>query len=582
MIEAKTDRLYSSSQMPNFVVWDWMREALGLSGTNLLIFAYVFSQSFDGVHYSTTSLSTMEKWFGITRQTISRNLDKMPYVKKMTYMNEEISKFKYNYYRVDMGAVLDICMKQGTSVYNDFMLSYKNILLLKFPEDDKDINTYFDTMLDWHKLNTTTYNIDFRTITTIVDMINNSQISNDTSFNSVLSMVNNGSFNPGYVAIPKTSTTSNSMGALSAPTVCEPPKSTAPGKFKATELFKPVKSKKESKQARLNRERAEMDAMTNEFVLTYGDNNQELLELLNSYLDFRVNSFITPSQWAANLRIFRQVNKSVPEMISGATTALAAGYRKLAYENKKDVAINLHKKERENMVLQFVSEHGDGSKELESILLKYADEVATRKDTSPNQFSVLLKNLHRLCPTLEQKIESVTNAYASNWSALAYANRFSTSTTTSDNVIVDESEKLSFVDKFFSDGFYYLTPEIKDLLIQYIRDTKSGRGMTSGKFKLALDFLRLHKPLETHAITAIKEAILKDTDYLCREDFNDTKQAKQAYQSLENRARNMDRNRKQKAHRYYVEHPDDPRFVNFPDLPRVPTYIDQQCNTYYT
>lgn len=576
MIEAKTDKLHSAPQMPNFVVWNWMREALELSGTNLMIFAYVYSQSFDGVHYSTTSLSTMEKWFGITRQTISRNLERMPYVKKLTYVNPEVNNFKYNYYRVDMEEILKICMNKGTSIYDDFMLSYKNILLLKFPEDDKEIDDYFDTMLNWHKLSNATYTVDFKTITTIVDMLMNSSVPEEKSFRSIIETLSKNNISQGYISDSEVLKDTVSPTDASEPppeisNTVEKPKVT--GKFKATELFKPTKPKKESKQARLNRERAEMDAMTRDFVLTYADNNSELLDILDAYLDFRVTSFITPAQWSANLKLFRKVHKTVPEMISGATTALAAGYRKLAYENQQTIIADNYKFERNNLVKEFVANYGEGNADLESVLLKYSEEVADRKNVTPNQFSVLLKNLHKLCPTTEQKLESVTNAYASGWSALAYANRFNDCTTSSaSNTVIDKDKKLSIIDKFFTDGFYYLTPEIKELLIQYITETKSGRNMSANRFSLSLDFLRLHCPLEEHKITAIKEAILKDTEYLCREDFNDTKQAKKAYNSLENRAYNMDRNRKQTAHRYYMEHPTDPRFVDFPDLPKIPGY----------
>lgn len=585
MVESKTNRIYSNSQMPNFVVWDWMREALGLSGANLMIFAYVFSQSFDGIHYSTTSLSTMEKWFGITRQTISRNLDKMSYVTKLTYVNSEQNNFKYNYYRVDMEAVLALCEKAGTTIYENFMLSYKNILLLKFPEDEKQIDSYFDVMLGWHRATNKEYNVSFQAIAAIVDMLQN--IDDTTSFEEALNNVTHQPVNfitPDIVTAELTNTIPEVEPEEVKPVVTTPEKPVKkPGKFKAMDVLKPAKPKKESKQARRNREHADMIAMTEEFVVMYGENNEELREVLLNYLDYRVSTFITPAQWSANLSIFRKVHKTVSEMITGATTSLAAGYRQLAYENKQVVASDDNKTKRAIVVDKFMTDINETDTTLKELLLKYSNEVATRRDVSPDQFAILLDNLHRICPTTEQKIESVRSAYASNWSALAYVNRFN-NTASTDLDDVDREAKLVVINEFFIKGFYFLTPEIKDLLVQYVTDTKSGRSMSVNKFELALEFLRLHCPTDAGKITAIKSAIFKDTDYLCREDFNDTKQAKQSFMSLENRARSMDRNRQQKAHREYLINPEDPRFKDFPDLStlqKLPTYIDKQCNVHY-
>ena len=62
---------------PTIVVWSWMRTVLNLSGSELLIFSYLYSQTFDDSHKCYTTLSDMSDWFGLTRQTISRNIDKM-------------------------------------------------------------------------------------------------------------------------------------------------------------------------------------------------------------------------------------------------------------------------------------------------------------------------------------------------------------------------------------------------------------------------------------------------------------------------------------------------------------------------
>ena len=46
--------------MPNIVVWSWMREVLQLSGLDLLLFAFLFERTFDGVHKCFDRLTDFE------------------------------------------------------------------------------------------------------------------------------------------------------------------------------------------------------------------------------------------------------------------------------------------------------------------------------------------------------------------------------------------------------------------------------------------------------------------------------------------------------------------------------------------
>ena len=65
------------NSVPNIVMWSWMRTVLRLCGSELLIFSYIFSQTFDSSHRCYACLIDMEDWFGVTRQTISRNIDRL-------------------------------------------------------------------------------------------------------------------------------------------------------------------------------------------------------------------------------------------------------------------------------------------------------------------------------------------------------------------------------------------------------------------------------------------------------------------------------------------------------------------------
>ena len=153
MITVTTDeQLYESKYMPNFVVWEWMRTGLKLSGLSIMLFALIFSQSFDENHACNITLTAMERWFGVTRQTLSRNIEKLPCIKKgISKRNTEGElSYSHNYYYVDMPAIMKICEKVGDTVYDDFMQAYEQILILKFPNDKTQIESYFKQIKSWH------------------------------------------------------------------------------------------------------------------------------------------------------------------------------------------------------------------------------------------------------------------------------------------------------------------------------------------------------------------------------------------------------------------------------------------------
>ena len=84
--------------MPNFIVWNWMMSALKLTGNDILLFAYVYSQSFDNKHYTTVSMTTLASWLGLTRQTVVKHLENLPFVQKYVSQDGSNGFYTFNYF----------------------------------------------------------------------------------------------------------------------------------------------------------------------------------------------------------------------------------------------------------------------------------------------------------------------------------------------------------------------------------------------------------------------------------------------------------------------------------------------------
>ena len=119
------------TMIPNIIMWSWMRTVLKLSGSELLIFSYLFSQTFDSVHKCYTCLSDMTEWFGITRQTISRNIDKLVeknFVSKECLADITNPIIKHNNYSVNTEYITELCENSDYNSYSNFLDSYRMIL----------------------------------------------------------------------------------------------------------------------------------------------------------------------------------------------------------------------------------------------------------------------------------------------------------------------------------------------------------------------------------------------------------------------------------------------------------------------
>lgn len=579
--------------MPNFVIWNWMIKGLDLKGTQLMLFAYIYSQSFDNTHLCRTSLTVMSKWFGLTRQALANNINKMPFIIKEVSQEHNGSGFyTFNYYKVDTHSLLQHCISVGNGVYDDFMLSYKQIMELKFPEDTQQIDDFFGNIMDWHKCSDKDNMDKIQAVATLGDKVQNDPTSYVESvfmdaITNILNRIQVGNIlDKQYV---NTDITTNCSGVTTSPsvtatkTVAQPITPTPTTTTKTTAKkgsriplnlvnTKPTTQKK-TKAERLNEHKLQCLTYLSAFITENCGNNTALESLLVKYLDVRLSKGLTFDQWSIMLDKLKRNSIDVPDMISKVENAVVRNYMDLDYsdttKSNKPIKKTATIESLLNIIDEFVVNYGECNEELKEVLYNYAEDVAYINGVSVAQFKQLLNNLHRNCPQLQDKLISVQDAFAGGWKSFVPVSTHNNKFGTQNNVVVavDMDKKMECIDNYISYSYWYQHPNIKKLLVRYINETCSGKGMTLRQFKDALMYLRLHSPQANDVERGVSEAIMKDTKYLCREDFKDTAQANKAYNSLEDRAHNMERNRRAECEKLKKADPNNPIVANL-ELPK--------------
>lgn len=541
---------------PTIVVWSWMRTVLNLSGSELLIFSYLYSQTFDDSHKCYTTLSDMSDWFGLTRQTISRNIDKMlseNIVMKETLSDKKNPMIKHNRYNINMSKITQICEESDYNSYLNFVESYKQILVQKFPEDSKKIETYFSKFLRWHEEKNVKLDIDLATMNNLLN-----ELVQDRSCQGISKLLEN--CNPPTVS----SSSNNNVQCLNETKLNRknPVNATTYGQLFNCET-KPTKSKKQIN----NENRDQKEKMNVEFCLMYSDNNPELLDLLNKFLDTKNGKSYYPSQWKEQLKDLKKYGRTSTRMIESVRNSYKSNYRSLIFQDSKAALFD----DKLKLIEKFVSQYGDNDSKLRDLLVSYVEEVPKGQSATSGQFEKLLTELRTICKTIPEMIESVDQSYTHSWGALAYRNRYGNSNESSDylgseNVSPEESllRKTKMVEDFIENGYYHLEDEIKEKLITYITKVPNGIAMSLEMFKENLNLFRLYCLSEDKKRMALSKAIVDNTNVLCKEDFAESRKLLSKNEHRESLADSYDNYRKLRVLNYQQHHGDDPRLKNLP------------------
>ena len=526
--------------MPNIMVWSWMSTVLGLCGVELMLFSYVFDKSYDGIHKCYTPLSEMEGWFGISRQTISRLLDKIGskgYISKGCDGDKSNPVIRHNYYSVNIEYVTELCENSDDDSYNNFLNSYGVMLKQKFPQEGITIDTYLQELMNWHKNKNMQVTMTLNQLATLIHTGESDNPSIDKMLSEIRNNTNNIKRVPEKEYIEKAST-KKEQG---------PPK-----------LFDQPKRK--SKRTRQNEWDVEKRSMNSSFVILRLGGNEELLRYLNDFLDTDNGRSYTPAQWDQQLENLYKYGRTVERMIEGVRNSFMNNYRSLYYIDKSEVDINLKLDEIE----RYVDSEAEGNEDLKNLLICYVTEVPKGKSYTHNQFKLALENLSKLCSTTELKIESVKNSYANSYASLAYPS----STTTFNNGSrsctepIDVEKKHDKIKQFIKNGYYQLCDGLEELLISYVDGTPSGMGMSYDNFCIILDNLRLFCLKDDDKVSKVRLAIQNNSNRFATENFEETSALKRRLETRESVASHRDRSRKADVEKYKRSHPDDPRVAD--------------------
>ena len=533
------DKKHSTS-IPNIIVWSWMRTVLNLSGSELLIFAYIFSQTFDNVHKCYTCLSDMEMWFGMSRQTISRNIDKLcarGFAEKEILQDSINPMIKHNNYKVCVEYITKVCERADYDSYSNFLDSYRFILKQKFPDDSSTIDDYLEILSTWHQNKNIKVCVTLNEIAQLISFGDDSA-NGDVRLSDMLNVIRSND------KISNVSTQSHS-------------KTSSGATRKTNNLFDSVKPKRKSKKSKQLEWYTEKKNITQNFVYMRLGGNDELQELLYKFLETDNGMSYTPPQWEQQLENMLEHGRTIDRMISGVKMSYMNNYRSLYIADRSEVDMN----EKFSEIEKYVSEICENNKELKDLLISYVTEVPKGKSYTIKQFKLVLDNLTNLCPTTDDKIKSVRISYANSYSALAYPKQIisSKSSTNSDSESNDIEEKLNIIKQFISDGCYYLCDGLEDNLIEYVNNTRYGRSVDASTFKTMLDNLRLFCLDDTEKVAKIKLAIQNNYSRFATEDFSETAKLRESYRSREDVAQHSDRSRKLAVYKEQQKHPNNPK-----------------------
>ena len=506
------------SKAPTIVMWSWMREVLELTGTELLLFSYIFAQTFDKVHKCWTCLADMEVWFGITRQTISRNIDKLVeknFIKKICKADDNKFFIKHNCYFANIDYITELCENSDYDHYQNFLDSYRNILKQKFPEDGKQIDEYLNELSSWHQ------NKDIKVCITLNELAKLLSSNNETGNNisEMLDII--------HKEKKEKRTAEKEYIIKESSNNIEQPDPV---------LFEKPKKKRTSKKAQREEWYLTKKEMSSSFVMLNAGGDSELQMLLDNFLDTDNGRSYTPIQWEQQLDNLYRYGRTVPRMIEGVRNSFMNNYRALYIPDRNEVDIELKLAE----INTYVRDEGEDNTELKKYLEAYVVETPKGKSATLNQFKLKLADLSRICPKTEQKVESVKFSYMNSYASLAYT---STAVQTAKSTEIDMKEKTRAIQNFIASGYYYLKPDIQKYLTMYIEETENGKSMSASAFELALDNFRLFCLDDDDKITKLKLAIQNNYNKLATEDFAETNKLKARHETREEEAYERDKRR---------------------------------------
>ena len=478
IIERTDQEISLTALTHDFSIHLWMIDELHLTGTNLILFSYIFAQSLDMAHPGNTSLRVLSAITGLSKQTLSRALDKLPYIIKNVSQDNDKGFYVYNYYKVDVHKLLRFLKSLNKDVYKDFINSFKQLLIERQIYTVNDVENHFDNLSINNDSDNSSVTADFIEMRTLQDLV--TADINNMSFLEVVQLLNKKySNNRALIALlialltgnnSNGSDITNSKDPVNTNAVTDNTSSTnsqtEPKRgaiFRARDRLEPLGAKSEqkdrtrqashsllhkeklsdkNKEKQLRRdkklnERNEAiqpykDAALN-FVLTNCDNNQELLNLLYTHIETCVfntktgkSSRLNLFQYQEQLKILAKYSY-VEDMLESVSYCVANSSRSMVMEQPWSIEKKNKQHEMEQaipkIIEEFVAKY-DNNETLRNLLTKYSSKLQQSRGIDADQFKGRLVTLEKTGMSVDQLIAEVENTY--NHGYLSWSFEYST------------------------------------------------------------------------------------------------------------------------------------------------------------
>ena len=598
--------------LPQISIDAWMIAELHLTGNSLVVFAYLFAQTFDNVHPYQTSSKVLSKLCNVTPQTLARTIEKLPFIIRNISQDNPKGFYVYNYYRIDIEKLLSYLEGLGNDTYKCYIQMYRERLEKTFVNESDTVETHIQQLTNGNKTEQTG---NFYASQHVFD---SNFTPEDSLENRLFYLLSRNSLFRSYVEqickdlYPSTNeskdnqvtNTNNSNNSITDNTQshshkaknpvqlgCKPTKQQKITQTKnASKTLLPKKTKNrlttEEKILKRNEMVKKLKDEAISYVLQTADNNQELLELLYNYIeevlfakdtDYNVISF---NQFKAMLFELGKI-KDIDYQIQMVRTAYTAKYRTLSYKTPDEIK-KINKKYTDNvealkLIKQFSIDYNyEGFEEL---LQSYWSEVWSESSRNLGQFKRMLQQLRDAKLEPVKLYEVVESAYTHKWYSWVFEtnnyaarrhspfenmdlclpenNPIPTSKST-----VEEREKA--IDDMWKKYYLYMNTDLKDALLKYVREVPAGCVKTYNEVCECIDNLVHRRFTDSDMLSAVTTAIDNNYPELCRKDFEKEEKLKKQFRTIQEFV-DLATEERRRLCRQSRRIQDDPKFAGMPD-----------------
>ena len=139
--------IYEPQDMPSSMLWNWVYKALGLRGIDVMIFSILFNLTSCTSAYTALPLTKMCEWIGMSRQTLSKKIDAIPYIDKCAVTNSNNGKcYTHNIYGINAKQLYDTCKAYSEEAALEYERDIKDYIVERYPQCKNDIDKIFIKM----------------------------------------------------------------------------------------------------------------------------------------------------------------------------------------------------------------------------------------------------------------------------------------------------------------------------------------------------------------------------------------------------------------------------------------------------